>query len=117
MNKKHHTHSRRNSEVQRALAEIIRADIKDPRISPLCSVTAVIVTADLKVCKAWISVLGDEEAEAATMAGLEAAKGFIRSRLAQTVNMRNTPEIRFVLDQSIAYGARMSQLIDETVGN
>jgi ribosome-binding factor A len=107
--------TRRNAEVQRVLAEIIRGDLKDPRISPVTSVTQVIVAPDLKSCKAYISVYGDEKAGTDTLAGLQSAEGFIKSRLASVVNMRNTPEIRFILDESMAYGARMSQLIDEIV--
>ena len=57
--------------------------------------------------------LGDEESQAKTLAGLKSAEGFIRSKLAKTVNLRNTPEIRFVLDQSIEYGVKMSKMIDE----
>jgi ribosome-binding factor A len=113
--KAYHSNSRRNAEVQRALAEIIRADINDPRLSSMTSVTEVIVAPDLKSCKAYISVYGDEKAAADTLAGLQSATGFIKSRLAQVVNMRHTPEITFILDESIAYGARMSQLIDEVI--
>jgi len=105
--------TRINGEVQRTLAEIIRGDIKDPRISPLTSVVSVEVAPDLKTCKAWISVYGDEEAEKATLEGLKSAEGFIRKELARRINLRNTPEIRFIVDQSIAYGVRMSKLIDE----
>ena len=105
--------TRINGEVQRELSNIIRGEIKDPRINPLTSVVAVEVAPDLKTCKAYISVLGDEEAQAKTLAGLKSAEGFIRSKLAKTVNLRNTPEIRFVLDQSIEYGVKMSKMIDE----
>ncbi len=105
--------TRINGEVQRELSNIIRGEIKDPRINPLTSVVAVEVAPDLKTCKAYISVLGDEESQAKTLAGLKSAEGFIRSKLAKTVNLRNTPEIRFVLDQSIEYGVRMSKMIDE----
>lgn len=105
--------TRVNGEVQRVLAEVIRGEIKDPRISPLTSVVAVEVSPDLKTCKAWISVLGSEKEQQDTLAGLKSAEGFIRSRLARTVNLRNTPEIRFVLDQSIAYGVDMSKKIEE----
>lgn len=105
--------TRINGEVQRVLANIIRGEIKDPRIHPLTSVLAVEVSPDLKTCKAWISVLGNEKAQADTMAGLKSAEGFIKSKLAKTVNLRNTPEIRFVLDQSIEYGVTMSKLIDD----
>lgn len=105
--------TRINGEVQLELSNIIRGEIKDPRINPLTSVVAVEVAPDLKTCKAYISVLGDEESQAKTLAGLKSAEGFIRSKLAKTVNLRNTPEIRFVLDQSIEYGVKMSKMIDE----
>lgn len=105
--------TRINGEVQRELSNIIRGEIKDPRINPLTSVVAVEVAPDLKTCKAYISVLGDEESQAKTLAGLKSAEGFIRSKLAKTINLRNTPEIRFVLDQSIEYGVKMSKMIDE----
>lgn len=105
--------TRINGEVQRELSNIIRGEIKDPRINPLTSVVAVEVAPDLKTCKAYISVLGDEESQAKTLAGLKSAEGFIRSKLAKTVNLRNTPEICFVLDQSIEYGVKMSKMIDE----
>lgn len=102
-----------NGEVQKELSNIIRGEIKDPRISSLTSVVEVEVTPDLKLCKAYISVLGDEEAQKNTMAGLKSAEGFIRTRLAKTINLRNTPEIRFILQQSIEYGVNMSKLIDD----
>ena len=105
--------TRINGEVQRELSNITRGEIKDPRINPLTSVVAVEVAPDLKTCKAYISVLGDEESQAKTLAGLKSAEGFIRSKLAKTVNLRNTPAIRFVLDQSIEYGVKMSKMIDE----
>lgn len=107
--------TRINGEVQRVLAEIIRGEIKDPRISPLTSVVAVEVAPDLKHCKAYISVFGDEESAKNTLAGLKSAEGFIKNRIAKTINLRNTPEIHFVIDQSIAYGVNMSKKIDEVV--
>lgn len=105
--------TRINGEVQRELSNIIRNEIKDPRIHPMTSVVTVEVAPDLKTCKAYISVLGDEKAQADTIEGLKSAEGYIRRELARTVNLRNTPEIRFILDQSIEYGVRMSKLIDE----
>ena len=107
--------TRINGEVQRELANIIRGGIKDPRISPLTSVVAVEVAPDLKTCKAYISVLGDSEAQKATLEGLKSAEGYIRRELAHTVNLRNTPEIRFILDQSIEYGVTMTKLIDDVL--
>ena len=105
--------TRVNGEVHRVLAEVIRSEIKDPRINPMTSVVAVEVAPDLKTCKAWISVLGDEKAQADTLAGLKSAEGYIRNQLARTINLRNTPQITFIMDQSIAYGVNMSKLIDE----
>ena len=105
--------TRINMEVQRELSEIIRAGIKDPRIHPMTSVVSVEVTPDLKFCKAYISVLGDEEAGKSTIQGLKSAEGYVRRKLARRVNLRNTPELKFILDQSIEYGVNMSRLIDE----
>lgn len=104
--------SRINGEVQRVLAEVIRGEIKDPRISPMTSVVSVEVAPDLKNCRAYISVLGNEEAQKDTLEGLRSAEKFIRGRLAKEINLRNTPEIRFIMDQSIAYGVDMSHKID-----
>ena len=105
--------TRINGEVLRELSNIIRGEIKDPRIHPLTSVVAVEVAPDLKTCKAYISVLGDEEAQKDTLKGLRSAEGFIRTRLAKSINLRNTPEIKFIMDQSIEYGVNMSKMIDD----
>ena len=105
--------TRINGEVLKELSNIIRSEIKDPRINPMTSVVAVEVAPDLKTCKAYISVLGDEKSQKDTITGLKSAEGYIRRQLARTVNLRNTPEIRFILDPSIEYGINMSKLIDE----
>ena len=113
MRKNSMKNTRINGEVQKELAEIIRGEIEDPRISPLTSVISVEVAPDLKTCKAWISVYGDDHVAEDTLAGLRSAEGYIRRELARRINLRNTPEIRFIVDQSIAYGVKMSKLIDE----
>ncbi len=105
--------TRINNEVMKELGNIIRGEIKDPRIAPLTSVVAVEVAPDLKTCKAYISVLGDSESQKDTIKGLKSAEGYIRTLLAKRINLRNTPEITFILDQSIEYGVNMSKLIDE----
>ena len=102
-----------NEEVMRGLSNIIHGEIKDPRIHPMTSVVAAEVAPDLKTCKAYISVLGDEKAQADTLKGLKSAEGFLRTKLASHVNLRNTPEIQFIMDQSIEYGVTMSKKIDE----
>ena len=114
MRKRSIKNTRVNTEVQRELSNIIR-NMKDPRVAPWTSVVAAEVAPDLKTCKAYISVLGDGKAQEDTIRGLESAEGYIRRELAHTLNMRNTPEIRFILDQSIEYGVNMSKKIDEVI--
>lgn len=100
-------------EVQRELSEIIRTEVKDPGLNNvMVTVVSAEVTPDLKYCKAYISVLGNGEAAQGALEGLGRAVGFIRKELARRVNLRNTPELKFILDQSIEYGVHMSQLID-----
>ena len=105
--------TRINGEVQRELSRIISREIKDPRIAPMTSVVDAVVTSDLKQCKAYISVLGNKEKKEETMKGLNSAVGYIRRELAHSINLRNTPEITFILDDSIEYGVNMSKKIDE----
>ena len=105
--------TRINGEVQKELSNIIRNEIKDPRIGMMTSVTAAEVAPDLKTCKVYISVFGNDEAKKETIRGLKSAEGFIRRMLAKTINLRNTPELTFVLDESIEYGVNMSKMIDE----
>ena len=105
--------TRINSEVLKELSRIISREIKDPRIAPMTSVVSVEVAPDLKTCKAYISVLGDKEAQESTLEGLRSAHGYIRRELARSINLRNTPDVRFILDQSIEYGVSMSKKIDE----
>ena len=104
-----------NSDVQRVISHVIEFEIKDPRVSSLVSVTRCDVTNDLKECKAYISVLGSDEDAKNTMEGLNRASGFIRKRLAESLNLRNTPQIEFKLDKSIEYGVMMSKKIDDII--
>ncbi len=113
--RKNSTKNRRVSEeVAHELSSIIR-ELKDPRIAPLTSVVEAVVAPDLKTCKAYISVYGDEQEKKDTMAGLRSAEGFIRRELAHTLNLRNTPEITFIFDGSIERGVAMSKRIDEVM--
>lgn len=105
--------TRINGEVMKELSVIIRQEIKDPRIPLMTSITAVEVAPDLKTCKTYVSVMGTEQEKKDAIAGLRSAEGFIRRQLAKRLNLRNTPEITFRLDESIAYGVTMSHLIDE----
>ena len=105
--------TRINMEVQRELSKVISQEMKDPRIDPMTSVIAVDVTPDLKQAKVYVSVLGSDEKKQATLEGLKSATPFIRKQLASTINLRNTPELKFYMDESIEYGVNMSKLIDD----
>lgn len=115
MRKQSKRNIRINEEVMREISIIIRQDLKDPRIAPVCSVLSVEVAPDLKTAKVYISVLGNEGDTASTLEGLKASAGFVRNLLAKRLNLRNTPEIIFIADSSISYGIRMSHLIDEVI--
>lgn len=104
-----------NQEVMFDLSNILRGDLKDPRISPLTSIVKVDTTPDLKFCKVYVSVMGDDREQKATMEGLKNSAGHIRSELAHRTNLRNTPQLTFVLDHSIEYGVEISALIDKVV--
>ena len=104
--------NRINGEVQRVIAEAIR-ESKDPRISPMTTVMETIVAPDLKTCKVWVSVMGDEAAREETMAGLKSAAGYIRSVLAHEINLRYTPELFFYMDSSVEYAIEIGKKIDE----
>ncbi len=93
------------------LSVLIRDSIKDPRVSMMTSVTGVEVTPDLQYCKVYVSVLGGDESMDRTLEGLKAAGGFLRRELAKTVNLRHTPELQFIPDRSMEYGAHMDELI------
>lgn len=108
-------HVRVNQAVQREISTILREDVKDPRVGIMTSVTAVDVATDLKTCKVYISVLGDEKAKADTMEALSKAEGFVRRELAARLNLRNTPKLTFFADDSIEYGVTMSGLIDRVL--
>jgi len=107
--------NRINREFQRELSDLINNEIKDPRIAKMTSVVAVNVAPDLKTSKIYISVLGDEQAQNDTVKGLKSAAPFLRSQLAHNLNLRNTPELTFIVDQSIEYGVNMLHKIDEVI--
>ncbi|MCL2572279.1 MAG: 30S ribosome-binding factor RbfA [Defluviitaleaceae bacterium] len=109
--------TRINDEIARVTAEVIRSEMHDPRIGSVVSVVRAETTSDMKYCKIYVSVLGDggkqEETQKGTMDALKSGTGFVRRRIAEIINLRVTPEITFVFDDSIEYGMRMRKLIDE----
>lgn len=102
-----------NDEITRVAAEVIRSEMSDPRIGAVVSVLKAETTNDLKHCKLFVSVLGDSEQQEKTMAALNKAAGFVRKRVADIINLRQTPEIKFVFDDSIEHGMRMRKLIED----
>ena len=104
--------SRLSGEVKKAISEIIRNDVKDPRISELLSITEVNVTEDLKFAKIYVSDYNDIET---SMIALESAKGFIRKEIGKKVKMRIIPELIFIRDDSIERGMHMSSLIEKVI--
>ncbi len=103
---------RLSGEVKKAISEIIRNDVKDPRISDLMSITDAHVTEDLKYAKIYVSDYNDIET---TLIALESAKGFIRKEIGKKVKMRIIPELIFIKDDSIERGIHMSSLIDKII--
>lgn len=105
--------NRISEEYKREISDIIRNDIKDPRIAEFTSVMSVEVTRDLRYAKVYISVLGDEKKREETLEGLKSAAGFVRREISKRVKLRYTPEIVFESDNSIEHGIYISKLIDE----
>ena len=105
-----HRQGRINDEIQKEIAMILR-DVKDPRVSgAFISVTGADVTPDLKYAKIYYSSLMGDKKE--VKKGLAAASGFIRGQIARRMNLRITPEITFVEDNSIEYGAKISKILE-----
>ena len=108
-----HRLDRISEEVKKVVSDIIRNDLNDPRISTLCSVVSAEVTPDLRYARIFISVLGSEEEQKATMKGLASASGFIRRELGRKIELRYLPEVVFELDRSIEHGAYINKLLNE----
>ena len=105
--------TRINEAVRQELSMLISREVKDPRVDMMATVTRAIVATDLKTCKVYISVYGDGLKKEETMAGLKSSEGFLRRMLAKNLNLRNTPELFFILDESLDYAMYMSGKIDE----
>lgn len=99
-------------QMKKELGDIIGRKLKDPRIG-FVTVTDVEVTGDLQQAKVFLSVLGDEEKQGKTLEVLEKAKGFIRSEVGNRIRLRKTPELEFLWDESLAYGARIDELLHD----
>jgi ribosome-binding factor A len=103
--------NRINDEIKKEAAIIIH-ELKDPRLAALITVTSVNTTNDLKQCKIYVAIMGDEKEKKETFDALSRSAGFIRKEIAHNINLRNTPEIRFIEDDSLEYGLKMEKLLD-----
>lgn len=104
-----------SEEVKRELSELIRKDLKDPRLPDVVSLTHVKVAKDMKTCKVYVSVFGSEEDKQNAIVALKSAAGFLRREIGRRLLIRATPELFFYLDESIEKGMQMSKLIDEVM--
>lgn len=103
------------AQLQKEISEIMRRDLKDPRVS-MCSITQVKLSPDLRSATIRVSVMGEPDVQQAAIEGLQRARGFIRRELgARLTNLRFAPELRFELDLSVAYSVRVSQLLREVL--
>lgn len=106
-----------NDEIKKELSEILRQGLKDPRMTAMASVVRVDTTVDLKYCKAYISVLGDDDQKQSCMDAINNAKGHIKSQIAHALQLRQTPEFKFILDDSLDYSFKIGKLLDEVNAN
>lgn len=102
-------------QIQRDLAELIRGELKDPRVD-LVTITEVEVSADYSHARVFFTTLHGADAVGPALEGLRSASGFLRSRLSKALRIRTVPELHFEYDESIERGTRLSRLIDEAVG-
>ncbi|MBC8588786.1 30S ribosome-binding factor RbfA [Paratissierella segnis] len=109
--------NRISEEIKKIVSELLYHGLKDPRISPMTSITRVRVTRDLRYAKIYASILGNQEEKESSIEGLNSAKGFIRKEIGNKIDIRYIPEPIFILDESIEEGIRMSKLIDDVNKN
>jgi len=103
------------SEMRREIASLLHRELKDPRIDPLIGVSEVRVSGDLSIAKIYVSLDKDDAVVKETMAALNRAKGFIRTRLSDSLRLRKTPELVFIYDDTLRRGNRLTGLIDEAL--
>ena len=103
-------------QIQRELADVIRLELKDPRVPPLVTVTDVELSSDQSHAKVFFTLLGNEHQIADATEGLTRAAGFLRTQLAQRMKLRTIPQLEFKYDASVERGMKLSRLIDEAVG-
>ena len=96
-------------EIKEVISEMIQNELKDPRVKGLISITKVMLTKDLKFCKIYVSVMGADKEE--VLQGIKSGAGYMRKELGNRVQIRILPELQFVMDDSIEYGAHIDKVI------
>ena len=112
MNKNSNRLGRIDEELKKEISSIITYDLKNPNITGMISVTKAKITPDLKYAKVYVSILNSRNVKE-TLAGLKKSSGFVRSEVAKRINLRITPEIIFILDDSMEYGERIDKILKE----
>ncbi len=112
MQKNNNRLGRIDEELKKEISNIISFELKNPKITGLISVTRVKVTPDLKYAKVYVSILNSKNVKD-TLANLKKSSGYIRTEIAKRINLRITPELVFVLDDSMEYGAKIDQILKE----
>ncbi len=108
---------RLSEEIKREISGILRSCVKDPRVTSLLSITQVEVSRDLGYARVYVSMFGNEQEREKAIEGLERAKGFVKRELGKKLKLRSTPEITFLLDDSIEYGSHINQLLKKVMSN
>lgn len=113
-----HTNSNRmarvDEELKRELSNIINYEVKNSNVTGMISVTKVKTSTDLKYARVSVSIINSKNVKQ-TLAGLKAASGFIRSRIAEKMNLRVTPELVFELDESLVYGEKIDRILEQVM--
>ena len=111
-NKLNNRFGRIDEEFKREISQILNYELKNPNVTGMISVTKVKVTTDLSYARVYVSILNSKNIKE-TLAGLKKSSGFVRSELAKKINLRNTPEIIFELDDSLEYGAKIDSILKD----
>ena len=109
-----HTNSNRMARVNEELSNIINYEVKNSNVTGMISVTKVKTSPDLKYARVSVSIINSKNVKQ-TLAGLKAASGFIRSRIAEKMNLRVTPELVFELDESLVYGEKIDRILEQVM--
>lgn len=104
--------TRINDEIKEQTALLLR-ELKDPRLSSMITVVKVDTTQDLKYCKVYVSIMGSDKDKTDSMDALKSSAGFIKKQLAQAVNLRQTPELAFILDDSLDHAMRIQSILND----